>query len=70
VENGVAPERIIGSHITNGVVDRTRPLCPYPKEAVYKGSGSIDDAASFDCVTREVRDIVNEDFYAKSPDRD
>jgi Tannase and feruloyl esterase len=71
VENGVAPQRIIGSHITNGVVDRTRPLCPYPKEAVYKGSGSINDAANFVCLTREVRDVVNEDFYANSEhDRD
>jgi Tannase and feruloyl esterase len=29
--------------------DRTRPLCAYPKVATYKGSGSIEDAASFDC---------------------
>jgi hypothetical protein len=49
------------------VVDRTRPLCPYPKEAVYTGIGSINDAANFVCLTREVRDIVNEDFYS---DRD
>jgi hypothetical protein len=31
------------------VVDRTRPLCAYPKVATYKGSGSVEDAASFDC---------------------
>jgi len=24
-----------------------RPLCPYPQVAVYKGSGSTDDAAKF-----------------------
>ena len=30
-----------------GRVDRTRPLCPYPQVAVYKGTGSIDEAASF-----------------------
>jgi hypothetical protein len=30
-------------------VNRTRPLCPYPKKAVYQGSGSTDDAASFSC---------------------
>ena len=36
-----------------GKVDRTRPLCPYPQVAMYKGSGSIDDAANFTCrVTR------------------
>lgn len=28
---------------------RTRPLCAYPKVAVYRGSGSIEDAASFSC---------------------
>jgi hypothetical protein len=27
--------------------DRTRPLCPYPKVATYKGSGSIEEAGSF-----------------------
>ncbi len=33
----------------DGVVERTRPLCPYPKVAVYRGAGSTDDAASFVC---------------------
>jgi feruloyl esterase len=49
VEKDHAPERIIASHNTNGKVDRTRPLCPYPQVAQYKGSGSIDDAANFVC---------------------
>ena len=49
VEKGKAPERIVASHLTNGVVDRTRPLCPYPQVAVYKGSGNINDAANFVC---------------------
>jgi feruloyl esterase len=35
------------------VVDRTRPLCPYPQVAVYKGTGGTDDAANFVCRTRE-----------------
>jgi len=30
---------------------RSRPLCPYPQQAVYKGKGSIDDAANFVCAT-------------------
>jgi feruloyl esterase len=51
VEKGVAPERVTASHITNGAVDRTRPLCAYPQEAVWKGSGSTDDAANFVCAT-------------------
>ena len=49
VEHGKAPEQIIASHAANGVVDRTRPLCPYPQVAMYKGGGSIDEAASFVC---------------------
>ena len=32
-----------------GAVSRTRPLCPYPQRADYKGSGSTDDAANFVC---------------------
>jgi feruloyl esterase len=49
VEHGKAPDRIIASHGTDGKVDRTRPLCPYPQVAKYSGSGSIDDAANFVC---------------------
>jgi feruloyl esterase len=49
VEKGTAPEFIIGSRVVDGKVDRTRPLCPYPQVAKYKGSGSIDDASSFVC---------------------
>jgi feruloyl esterase len=49
VEQGKAPDMIPATHSTNGKVDRTRPLCPFPQVASYKGSGSIDDAASFVC---------------------
>jgi len=49
VEKGKAPERILASHRSNGKVDRTRPLCPYPQQAMYQGSGNTDDAASFAC---------------------
>ena len=49
VEQGRAPDRIVASHATGGVVDRTRPLCPYPQVAAYKGTGSTDEAASFVC---------------------
>jgi feruloyl esterase len=30
----------------------SRPLCPYPQQARYKGSGATNDAANFECVTR------------------
>ena len=49
VEKKQAPDQVIASHITDGKVDRTRPLCPYPQIAKYKGSGSTDDAANFAC---------------------
>ena len=52
VERGAAPDRIEASHSTNGVIDRKRPLCPYPQIAAYQGTGSVDDAASFVCRSR------------------
>jgi hypothetical protein len=54
VEKGAAPTRIIAAKYktegrpASGVL-RTRPLCPYPQVARYKGSGSTDDAANFTC---------------------
>ena len=39
VEHGKAPDQVIASHLTNNLVDRTRPLCPYPQVASYKGTG-------------------------------
>jgi feruloyl esterase len=49
VERGIAPTQIVARKRVNGTVVRTRPLCPYPMVARYKGSGSIDDAANFAC---------------------
>jgi len=49
VEKSKAPERIEASRVRNGKVDRTRPLCAYPKVAVYIGSGSTDESANFSC---------------------
>jgi feruloyl esterase len=50
VENGKAPESLIASKAVNGQVVRTRPVCPYPQVARYKGEGSIDEAANFRCI--------------------
>jgi feruloyl esterase len=47
--SGKPPDSIPASRTRNGAVDRTRPLCAYPQHAIYKGSGSLDDAASFRC---------------------
>ena len=52
VEKGKAPDRVIASKKTDGKVNQTRPLCPYPQIASYKGSGSLDDAANFTCESR------------------
>ena len=48
-EAGSAPERIEASRVSNNRVDMTRPLCPYPQVAVYKGVGSTNDSANFVC---------------------
>jgi feruloyl esterase len=48
-EQGKAPAQILASQSTQGRVVRTRPLCPYPAIAKYKGAGSIDRAESFSC---------------------
>jgi feruloyl esterase len=48
-EEGKAPSSILATHSTNGKVDRSRTLCPFPQVAKYKGTGSIDDAANFVC---------------------
>lgn len=49
VEAGKPPERIIASQVKDGKVSRTRPLCPFPQVAKYKGKGSTDDAANLVC---------------------
>jgi feruloyl esterase len=53
VEQGQAPDVLVATKFENDFMPakavRTRPLCPYPKVARYKGTGSIDDAANFVC---------------------
>lgn len=48
VERGETPEAILASR-PPGQPPRTRPLCAYPQQARYTGTGSIDDAANFAC---------------------
>ena len=50
VEQGKAPDQITAARIVAEKTVRTRPLCPYPQTAKYKGSGSIDEAGNFHCV--------------------
>jgi feruloyl esterase len=49
VEKKQAPASVAAARVRNGQTDRTRPLCPYPQEAVYSGTGSTDEAANFSC---------------------
>ena len=53
VEQGRAPDRVVASRQREGVIDRTRPLCPYPQVANYTGTGSTDDAENFVCALPE-----------------
>ncbi|GGM18937.1 tannase/feruloyl esterase family alpha/beta hydrolase [Pseudomonas asuensis] len=65
VEKGKAPDQVIatarGAGNAGGVnadvpadwsPARTRPLCPYPRIALYNGTGDIESAASFSCRER------------------
>jgi feruloyl esterase len=53
VEHDVAPDKIIATRYVgnpmNEEIARTRPLCPYPQVAQYRGSGSINEADNFVC---------------------
>jgi len=53
-DTGVAPARIISERLMAGKKVRTRPLCPFPQEAIYKGTGDIDDARNFECKVRTI----------------
>lgn len=52
VEKGVAPDRIHAVAAPNNAwfPNRSRPLCPFPQYAKYKGTGNPEDASSFACV--------------------
>jgi feruloyl esterase len=53
VERGVAPDAISASHSTNKVVDRTMPLCPFPAQARYKGSGDLNSESNWSCPQKD-----------------
>jgi feruloyl esterase len=48
-EHGKAPADVTASQVDDGHITRTRPLCPYPQVARYKGTGSSDEAENFLC---------------------
>ena len=53
VEHGLAPEAITATKYVNDNpsqgVARTMPLCKFPEQARYNGSGNLNDAASWAC---------------------
>jgi feruloyl esterase len=51
VVTGVAPDHILGQGTVPGDSSKklTRPLCPYPQVARYKGAGDPYDAVNFEC---------------------
>lgn len=53
VEKGIAPDRLIATKFVDDKPEKgvamTRPLCPYPEGATYKGTGDTNDAANFEC---------------------
>jgi feruloyl esterase len=55
VENGIAPGPVVAVKYAKdnpgNPVEMTRPLCPYPQVARYKGSGDPKDAANFTCAS-------------------
>jgi len=59
VEKGNAPAQMIATKYAAGVKPRrvlmTRPLCPYPQIAKYKGAGDTNDAVNFVCT--DVADV-------------
>jgi feruloyl esterase len=49
VEHNKPPAQVLAKRINIDLGYRTRPLCPYPQLARYKGTGNPDDASSFTC---------------------
>ncbi|MDH4063921.1 MAG: tannase/feruloyl esterase family alpha/beta hydrolase [Acidobacteriota bacterium] len=49
VEQKSPPADVVATRFVDGKAVRTRPLCPHPQVARYRGTGSVDDAASFSC---------------------
>jgi len=49
VEKGTKPTALTATAMREGKVAMTRPLCPHPQVARYKGRGDANAAASFEC---------------------
>jgi feruloyl esterase len=81
VEKGTAPDKLIATkNLTREQPDgaqtessnakpakMTRPLCPYPQSAKYKGTGDTNDAANFECVKGKPEIVSLEDPSVSPP---
>jgi hypothetical protein len=72
VEKGIAPDKLIATKFVDDKSEKgvamTRPLCPYPAAATYKGTGDTNDAANFECArVKAPRALLTPDSkYSKS----
>ena len=53
----MASDAIPATHFVNNNpalgVDRTMPLCAFPEEAQYRGSGDVNSAANWACTSNQ-----------------
>jgi feruloyl esterase len=52
VDQGAKPDAILATHFVNNTppaADRTMPLCKFPEEARYNGTGPVNSATSWSC---------------------
>lgn len=71
VENGNAPATLLGkAPAATPWPGRTRPLCPYPAYARYKGTGDVNVAASFECHVDEPHGDEGDDDHGHGRDND
>jgi len=71
VEKGIAPDKLIATKFVDDKPEKgvamTRPLCPYPQTATYKGSGDTNDAANFECTHDAELSPTLKDQSVKAP---
>ena len=59
---GVDPNHLFAPGVTtNFPANGTRPICSYPLQTRYKGSGATNDAANFTCVYEQP--VVTESYF-------
>jgi len=51
VEKGKAPDAILASTKPDSPIQHHLPLCPYPQQGRYNGTGDINDAANWRCTS-------------------